>query len=376
LRERFEPRIEQARGFTQRTLQWFPIRVWMHFLHHNGFLLAAGVSYQALFATFAGIYVGFAIAGLWLGASPQAVDGLIDVINTYIPGLIAENGLFTPEQVTEIATSSASALSITGAIALGTLIWTAIGFVTFARRAVRDIFGLPPDLRSYFYLKARDLVGAVLFALALVLGSALTSLGTWALNAVISLLGWDPASGWYEASLRIATIAISFVIYTAAIAGLIRFLTGTKLGWSRVLPGAVLGGSAITVLQLFTAWLFFYTPSNTLLAAFAIFVGLLLWFRIVGVIMLVAAGWVAVAAHDNDVPLMPVSDAERLVQEHAALLVAAQVRLRTAKAAAEQAPWYRKWAADKAVRDAVDELEHVESIAPPPLPKLRGTILE
>ena len=92
--------------------------------------------------------------------------------------------------------------------------------------------------------------------------------------------------------------------------------------------------------------------------------------------MLVAAGWVAVAAHDNDVPLMPVSDAERLVQEHAALLVAAQVRLRTAKAAAEQAPWYRKWAADKAVRDAVDELEHVESIAPPPLPKLRGTILE
>ncbi|WP_345801823.1 YihY/virulence factor BrkB family protein [Microbacterium sp. AZCO] len=377
LRERFEPRIEQARGFTQRTMGWFPIRVWMHFLHHNGFLLAAGVSYQALFASFAAIYVGFATIGLWLGASPEAIQALIQLINTYIPGLIAdEGGLFTPDQVTEIATSSAAALGVTGVIALGTLIWTAIGFVTFARRAMRDIFGLPPDLRSYFFLKARDLVGALFFALALLVGFALTSFGTYALNFLVSLLDLTPPSGWYEATLRISTVAISFVVYTAALAGLIRFLTGTKLAWRRIWPGALLGGSAITVLQLFTAWLFAYTPSNTLLAAFAIFVGLLLWFRIIGVIMLVAAAWVAVSADDNDVPLLPLSDAERLIREHQALLVAAQVRLRTAKLAAEQAPWYRKWAADRAVRDAVDELQHVESVAPPPLPKLRGTILE
>lgn len=48
-------------------MAWFPVRVWRHFLIHNGFLLAAGVSYQALFASFAAIYVAFAIAGLWLG---------------------------------------------------------------------------------------------------------------------------------------------------------------------------------------------------------------------------------------------------------------------------------------------------------------------
>lgn len=376
LRERFEPRLEQARGFTKRTMQWFPIRVWMHFLHHNGFLLAAGVSYQALFATFAGIYVAFAIAGLWLGASPEAVDALIQVINTYIPGLIGPKGLFTQEEVTQIATTSAAAFGVTGVVALGTLIWTAIGFVTFARRAVRDIFGLPPDLRSYFYLKARDLLGAAMFAVALILGSALTSFGTWALNSVFSLLGWTPASGWSEVSLRIGTVAISFVVYTAALAALIRFLTGTKLAWRHIWPGAILGGGAVTVLQLFTAWLFLYTPSNTLLAAFAIFVGLLLWFRIIGVIVLVAAAWVAVSAHDNDIPLTPITDAERLVQEHAALLLAAQVRLRTAKTAAEQAPWYRKWVADKAVRDAIDELERVQEMTPPPLPKLRGKILD
>ena len=82
-------------------------------------------------------------------------------------GLISDGagGVFTTDQVTAIATGSTSALAITGAIALGTALWTAIGFVTYARRAVRDIFGIPPDRRSYFLLKARDLLAAAGFSL-------------------------------------------------------------------------------------------------------------------------------------------------------------------------------------------------------------------
>ncbi|WP_228479476.1 YihY/virulence factor BrkB family protein [Microbacterium atlanticum] len=376
LRQRFDEPLSRATAITQRTLAWFPVRVWRHFLQHNGFLLAAGVSYQALFATFAAIYVAFAVTGLWLGGSQQAIDGLIDLINSYIPGLIApEGGLFTPQQVTEVATTNAGVLGITGIIALGTLVWTAIGFVTFTRRAVRDIFGLPPDLRSYFYLKARDLVGAGVFALALVLGFAATSLGTWALNWVVSLLGWDDASGWVGALTSIGTILISFVIYSAALGALIRFLTGTQLPPRRIVPGALLGGGAITVLQLFTGWLFIYTPTNALLATFAIFVGLLLWFRIIGIIMLVAAAWVAVSAEDDEIPLLPQTEAERLAAEHAALLVAARVRLRTAEEARDTAPWYRAWAANRAVRAAEDELSQVEAAAPP-APKKAGSLFE
>ncbi|WP_240658552.1 YihY/virulence factor BrkB family protein [Microbacterium sp. CPCC 204701] len=366
LHERFEVPLSKATALTRRTLSWFPVRVWRHFLRHNGFLLAAGVSYQALFATFAGIYVAFAVAGLWLGGSPKAIDGVIDLINTYIPGLISDQGgLFTPEQVTAIATSNAGVLGITGIVALGALIWTAIGFVTYTRRAVRDIFGLPPDLRSYVYLKARDLLGALLFALGLLVGFVATSIGTWALTLVSSLFGWTDTSGVYAIATRIGTILISFVIFTGALGALIRFLTGTRLPWRRIWPGALLGGGAITVLQLFAGWLFVYTPSNVLLATFAIFVGLLLWFRIIGIIMLVAAAWIAVAANDDDVPLLPQTEAERLAKEHEALLIAARVRLRTAQRARAEAPWYRTWSADRAVRTAQQELTQVEASAPP-----------
>ena len=368
LRDRFDAPISRATRLTQRTLSWFPVRVWRHFLQHNGFLLAAGISYQALFAFFAAIYVAFAITGLWLGGSPQAVDALIHVINDYIPGLISDSagsGLFTTQQVTDIATSSTSVLGITGIIALGTVIWTAIGFVTFARRGVRDIFGIDPDRRSYVLLKARDLLAALIFGVALLLGSAATSIGTWALELVFDLFGLGVHTTGYQLSVRLASIVVSFALYSATLAMLVKFLTGTSLHWRQVWPGALLGGGAITLLQVSAGWLLSYTPSNPLLATFAIFVGLLLWFRIVGVIILVASAWIAVAAADRDMPLIPQTEAERLRQEHAALLVAARVRLRTAKDERASAPWFRIPWADRAVSKAEDELAQVEASAPP-----------
>lgn len=366
---RLDAAVERATALTRRTLGLFPVRVWRHFLQHNGFLLAAGVSYQALFAIFAAIYLAFAIAGLWLGGSEEAVNGLIDIINNYIPNLILdEGGVFTPAQVQEIASNTSGFLGITGLIALGTVIWTAIGWVTFSRRAVRDIFGLEPDRRSYLLLKARDLLAALIFGVALIVGSALSSASAAVLSWVLSLLGWDAGSDGVNISIRIGTVLVSFVLLTGALAAMVRFLTGTSLHWGTIWPGALLGGAAMTVLQFGVGFLLSYTPSNPLLATFAIFVGLLLWFRVNGVVMLVAASWIAVAAQDRDLPLLLPTEAERRVAEHATLLSAARIRLRDARAARDEAPWYRSWAAGHAVRAAEDEVARLEASAPPPAP--------
>lgn len=280
---RLDAAVERATALTQRTLSLFPVRVWRHFLQHNGFLLAAGVSYQALFAIFAAVYLAFAITGLWLGGSTEAVEGLIDIINSYVPNLILDQGgVFTPAQVQEIAANTAGVLSITGLIALGTVIWTAIGWVTFSRRATRDIFGLPPDTRSYVLLKARDLLAALIFGAALVVGSLLSSASAAVLSWLLSLLGWDSGSDGLNLGIRIGTVIVSFVLMSSALAAMVRFLTGTTLRWRTIWPGALLGGAAMTVLQYGAGFLLSYTPSNPLLATFAIFIGLLLWFRVNG----------------------------------------------------------------------------------------------
>lgn len=375
LKERFDQPIERATAITRVTLGWFPIRVWRHFLQHNGFLLAAGVSYQALFAAFAAIYVAFAIAGIWLGGSDQAINGLIDFINSYIPGLIAtEGGIFTPDQVSAVAASTTGVLGITGIIALGTLIWTAIGSITFARRAVRDIFGIPPDRRNYILLKSTDFVAAIMFGTALLLGWGLTSVGTFALDWVFGLFGWSTRSIWYNVAAAVIALTLLVVLYTAVIGSLVKFLTGTALRWRRIAPGALLGGVATAFLQIGAGIALAYTPTNVLLATFAVFIGLLLWFRLVGIVLLVAASWMAVSANDANMPILLQTEADRLVAEHRALLTAAHVRLRTAQEAAEHAPWYRRWQANKAVREAEDELAQVEA-SKPPEPK-RGSLLE
>lgn len=290
-------------SLTRRTLAWFPVRVWRHFLQHNGFLLAAGVSYQSLFAIFGVIYLAFAIVGLWLGASSAAIQRVIEIINEYIPNLISEEGLVTPEQVEDVANQSASALGITGAIALVVVIWTAIGFITFTRRAVRDIFGLPFDRRPYVLLKARDFVAALIFGVALLIGASLSSFAVWALEGVVDLLGLQALSVITDLLTRLLSLGVSFAINAAALAALIRFLTGAALGWRRIWPGAMLGGAAIVVLQVGAGLLLRYTPSNPLLTTFTVFIGFLLWFRLNSIVILVAGAWIAVAAADRNVAL-------------------------------------------------------------------------
>ena len=154
-------------------------------------------------------------------------------------------------------------------------------------------------------------------------------------------------------------------INAAALAALYRFLTGTSLRWRTIWPGALLAGAAVTVLQLGAGWLLSYTPTNALLATFAIFVGLLLWFRLIGIIMLVGASWIAISARDENIPLLEKTEAEQLAEEHAALVLAAQVRLRTAQEALDAAPWYARWTATRDVRRAEEELHEVEASAPP-----------
>ncbi|MGO2519648.1 MAG: YihY/virulence factor BrkB family protein [Microbacterium sp.] len=364
-RGRLNVAVERASSITKQTLGLFPVRVWRHFLQNNGFLLAAGVSYQALFAIFAALYLAFVITGLWLGGSAEAVEAMIGLINGYIPDLINPTSPFlTPAQVNEIVANTTTVLSITGLIAVVVLVWTAIGWVTFSRRAVRDIFGLRPDRRNYVILKARDLLAALLFGLSLIVGSILSSVSAAVLSWLLAQLGWDAGSAGVNASIRLGTVIVSFALLSAALAAMVRFLTGTSLRWRTIWPGALLGGGAMTILQFGAGFLLSYTPTNPLLATFAIFIGLLLWFRINGVVMLVAAAWIAVAAKDRDMPLLAQTEKERRQTEHETLLEAARLRLRHAVRARNEAPWYRHWIDNRAVREAATDLAELKAAGP------------
>jgi len=378
LRERFDAaqaavreRLDEPLARAAQVVQWFPIRVWRHFLRHNGFLLAAGMSYQGIFAVFSALYLSFAAVGIWLGGSKPAIDGLIDIVNSYIPGLISKHGLVQPEKVESVAQESSNLLGITGSVAAIVVIWTAIGFVTFTRRAVRDTFGLPFDTRNYALLKARDLVASLLFGFALLIGAFLGSVTTGAVDMLFALLGWDRETPGWIIGARAVSAIVAFGVNTVALAALFRFLTGTTLTWRRAWPGALVGAGGMVALQIGAGFLLAYTPTNPLLGTFTALVGFLLWFRLIGIVILVSAAWIAVAAGDRDMPLR--SPEDRLAMEQAALVIAAQVAVREAQHATLGARWpWGRWRARRRLAAARRNLAAAEAALPAPR---RGTLL-
>lgn len=339
----------------------FPVRVWLHFLDRNGFLLAAGMSYQALFAVFAAAYVGLAIAGISLAGNDATLEAAVALVNTWVPGLIGSDGIIDPA----IFSATTVLLGWTGAVAAVGLVWTAISWVTYSRMAVRAVFMLEKDKRNYVIMKARDLGVAALFGVALLIAASLSVLSTEFLSLIFSLLDWDVDSFWFTALVRGTGILFVFAIDTLALAAMFRFLSRAAIRWRRLWGGSLLGGFGLLVLQLLGSWLAGGVTRNPLLATFAVFVGLLLFFRLTSVVTLVAAAWIAVGAHDRDESLRRVSteqlDRERAEAEHRALLLAAQVRVREAQTAVDAAAWFERPSARRHLRAAREELESLDS---------------
>ena len=363
-------RLERVNTLTQKAIALFPVRVWRHFLARNGFLLSSGMSYQALFAIFAAVYVVFAVAGLWLTGDPDTLNAFVLLLNTYAPGLIGEDGIISRDDLVEVASSSTSLFGWTGAVALGGLIWTAIAWITYARMAVRSIFGLPKDTRAYLLLKARDFLAGLAFGTILLVATVLSVVATAFFGWLLGLTGLSGESGWSSGLLQSGALLVVFVIDTIALAVLFRFLSGATMPWRRMWAGSLLGSAAISVLQFLGGFLITGTSANPLLATFAVFIGLLLWFRLTSIVILVAASWIAVEAADSHETLRRVTPeqlvAEERERERRALVMAAQVRVREAQHELAAASWLGRFPARRRLARAEEELALAEASASRP----------
>jgi membrane protein len=350
----------RVQALTRRGRELLPVRVWVHFLDRNGLLLSSGMSYQALFAVFAAVYVGFSIATVWFASRPELMAALVEIINTAIPGMIGEGGIVSPEDLAAAAAVGASVATITGIVALISLVWTAIGWITFSRIAVRNVFMLEKDRRNYAILKAQDLLAALFFGALMILAAVLSTASTAALDWVFTVLGLSTSSVWFNGLVRGSGLGAVFLINSLVLASMFRFLSRAAIPWRRLAGGSALGGLALLVFQLLGSGLVSATSRNPLLASFAVLIGLLLFFRLVGIVTLVAASWIAVGASDRDESLRMVSpgqlERERAEAEHRALILAARVRLREAQEDRASARWFERPAAARRLRAAEQEL--------------------
>lgn len=347
--------------------QWInglrPVRVFTHFESSGGSLLTGGMSYQSIFAVFAALWVAFSVAGLWLGSNPMLLHALYDTINQSIPNLIGVDGIVNPGDLV-----NSTALSWSAAIALVGLLSTALGWMSITARAVRTIFRMPPNTTFFLLLKLRELGLGVLFGLTLLASAALSLASTQALQVIFSRLGLPVDSFWFDAAVRSVGLTIVLAIDTLTLAVLFRVLSQIRIPFRRLLVGSVLGAVGLGALKVLGSVLLGGAGANPLLAAFAVIIGLLIWFNLTSTVILLAASWIAVGMNDAGLTPHKQSALEREVQdaqrEAEALRIAAEVELRSAQQARADAPWYAIWMADRRLR-AAQKRAHRHGVAGP-----------
>lgn len=314
-----------------------PVRVFLRFSDSRGFLLAAGLSFQAIFAVFAGIWVGFATGGLVLRGNPNLSDAFFGFLARSVPGLLTwegTKGILDPADLMQ-----AEILNWTGATAAVVLLFTAVGWLGSARDAVRALFDLPGERLNFVLLKLKDFGLMIAFGLALIVSAALSVLSTQALDTT---LGWIGLSGDSQISTvlgRITGLVLMLLLDTVVLAALYRVLSGLKIPIRRLAVGSLLGATALGVLKVLGGLLLGGAGRNPLLAGFVVIIGLLIWFNFICTVILLGASWIAVGMSDAGIAADPKIAAERREQERKAREKAEAERARIAK---EQRSWWRK----------------------------------
>ena len=341
--------IRHVTDFVAWVRELRPFRVLTHLSDRDGNLLASGMSYQSIFAVFAAVWVLFSVAGLVLGSNQVLTDALIHSINQAVPGLIGSKGAIDPK-----ALLNSSALSWTGLIALVGLLWTAIGWMSYTREAVRLIFDLGRDTRNFFVQKGTDLALAVAFGILMIISAALTVASGAALGFVFSLFGIGIHSFWASATASAIGIVLSICLYAVALGSMYRVLSHIRIPFRSLAAGSLLGAVALVIMSSLSGLLLRGASKNPLLASFVVFVALLIWFNLMCQVILLGASWIAVGMADRGISGKDpeVAKADRLRRLHQARILVAESEIADARERLDRAHGLGKAFARRRLRAA------------------------
>lgn len=296
-----------------------PVRAFQRYLDASGPILAAGLAFRLLFAVFAGLWVGFAVAGTIISGNIGLRQSVLEVVRQSVPGLIDDgtgSGLIDPDTLL-----SAQVFGLTGVISLLLLLLTALGFLNAARGATRQQFGLPPAPENFLMSRLRDLGLAIGFGLLVVISAVLSVVGTQATSFFLELLSIDDST-LARVLGRIVTLGLMFLVDVVTLATLFRVLSEVRIPWRHLRTGSLIGAAGLGALKVLGGLLLGGASSNPLLASFAVLLGLLLWFNFVCQVILITGAWIATSVADEGIILdeevfkARLEAARALVREH------------------------------------------------------------
>ena len=257
-------------------------------------MLADSVTYRTLFSVFAGVFIGFSFAALWLAGNPDGLAALVRSVDSVIPGLVGPGGLIDVDKI-----EAPAGFTVAGILGSVGLLGAAIGAVGSLRSALRQIADVTTEDTLIVWVLLRNLALAIGIGVALAAAAAVTFLATAGLTVVRDWLGIS-ADSWITGFLTwlISTVVV-LALDTAVVAVAFAVLSGLRVRRATLLRGALLGGIGLVALQQLSGLFVGGAGSNPLLVTFAALIALLLWLNLSSQVILLAGAYVTVG-HEED----------------------------------------------------------------------------
>lgn len=329
------PAAPAAKGLIPRVialaLRLRIVRAFLRYQDNRGPMLADSVTYRTLFSLFAGIFLVFSVAGIWLAANPAAFEVLISALDRAIPGIVGKGGVIDPAELLRPVE-----FTVAGGLALIGLVGAAIGAVGSLRQALRQISDAPNDETFFLWVLLREVAVALLVGIAFIAAAALTFFGTSAVGWILTMLGMG-ATEYVTLGTDVLSIAVIFALDTLIVALLLRTLLGLRSSARALWISALIGGLALTALQMLSGVIIGGSVGNPLLASFASLITLLLWLNLSSQAILITGAWLATAITEEKDRLRARYGAstfeQRRVQRAEDRVTAATIELRAARKA-------------------------------------------
>ncbi len=252
---------------------------------------AGAISYMAVFSLSAVMTVGWSLFSHFFSADSRFRSLVVESINQYIPGLVADPAKGTTGIIDPSDLASNTSTVVAGIIAMVVASWTAIQIVRYIVDGLRSMFGLLdyPGTMASAYL--RYFAGLFLLFLA-VLTTAFLSVASawfegWISRFVPAAHTLIDSTAFEVARLGIPTF-VDFVMFML----IVRFVSRIRVPYKTLMVGAIMFAIASTALR-YGGGAVMGAAKDPVLVAIATAAALLLWINLLARAALMISAWMA-----------------------------------------------------------------------------------
>ena len=251
------------------TLTAFPVGVWLRYREDRSFEYAALLSYYGVFSLFPLLLVLVTILGLVLVDNPEFRDRLLDSVFSQFP--------IVGNQLAE-GTDSLEGSGVVLFIGILMTLWAGLGVVKVAQDAFNTMWGVPVTSRPTFVPKLlRSLGGLLVIGIGFVATAVVTGMTAYAPDV--------------PGLARLAGVVLSIVTGAALLIAIFKVLTAAPVSFRSLVPGAIVGGVFLWILQLVGGFYMSRVIANAsaVYGTFATVIGLMVWMALTAKLILLAA---------------------------------------------------------------------------------------